>query len=234
MKPAWAAPLCALATGVATLVITVSFTQLAEVKAAYPHGDFSLALGAFQRATSMDQLAALFGAPPDAGKLAAMTAGNTLDLYGYIPVYTIFMLWAAIMLGQNEQGRGRALMWFPILAALVACAGDIVETTSQLAISTDWTHAASALPRVAPGCWTKFFGLAVHALGCSALCFTGARKRWILGVIGLAPIVATVAEFTHHAAMSSAMTPALGVFWIALLVVAAVELYRAARVTSAQ
>ena len=177
MKP-WVGPLCALVTGVATLAILVGFSQLAEVKSAYPNGDFSVALSAFQRATSVQELTPLFGNPPDAGKLAAMTAGNTLDLYGFIPVYTIFLLWGAIMLGQ-----GRALMWFPIIAVLIGCAGDIYETSSQLAISTDWSQAAALQPHVAMGCWIKFFGLAFHALGCSALCFTGDRKRWILAYL---------------------------------------------------
>jgi hypothetical protein len=208
-------------------VILMGFAQLPEVKAAYPHNDFSIALGAFQRATSMQELYGLFGNPPDTAKLAAMTAGNTLDLYGFIPVYTLFMLLSAVLLG-----GGRALMWFPIIAAAVACAGDLLETISQIAVSTDWSHAAATLPRVAPGCWTKFFGLAVHALGCSALCFTGARKRWILGVLGLTPIVAATADYLHLVHTSALMTLTFGVFWVALLVVAVIELFRSAQALS--
>src|SRR5262249_28676731 len=93
----------------------------------------------------------------------------------------------------------------------------------------DWSHAAAVLPRVAPACWTKFFGLAVHALGCSALCFTGPNKRWILGVLGLTPIIATKAEFFHLVHIPTLMTLTFGVFWVALLVVAALELFRAMR-----
>ncbi|MFT3729092.1 MAG: hypothetical protein QM759_14820 [Terricaulis sp.] len=232
MKPSWIAPLCTLATGVATLGILVGFSQLAEVKAAYPAGDFTDALGAFQRATSMDQLTTLFGDPPDAGKLAAMTAGNTLDLHAFIPVYTIFLIWGALMLGQNADGKGRALQWFPLIAVLIGCAGDIVETSAQIAVSSDYAHAAAALPRVAPGCWTKFFGLAVHALGCSALCLTGVCKRWILGVLGLLPIVGTAGNY-FHALQASAMSATFAVFWVGLLVAAAVELFRVTRMAPA-
>lgn len=225
---AWVAPLCALVTGIATLAILVGFSQLPEVEAAYPNGDFATALSAFQRATSIDQLTALFGNPPDGGKLAAMTAGNTLDLYGFIPVYTIFLLWGAILLGQ-----GRALMWFPIVAVLIGCAGDIYETSSQLAISTDWSKAASTQPHVAIGCWIKFFGLAVHGLGCSALCFTIERKRWILGVLGLTPIVGTAVEFFHLAEIPTLMTATFSLFWVGLIVVAAIELFRTTRTVQA-
>ena len=217
----WLIPLCAVATGLATLAIAVAFGALGEVKAAYPHGDFALALGAFQRATSMSEFYALFGNPPDLGKLAAMTAGNRLDLYGFIPVYTSFMLFSALLLG-----KARGLTWVPVVAAIVACAGDIVETTSQLAVSTDWAHAAQSLPSVAPGCWTKFFGLAGHAIGCSVLCFTGARKRWILGVVGLAPLIVTSSVYWHLAA-PTLMTMVFSVFWIALLAVGVLELARA-------
>lgn len=229
MKPAWVTSLCTLVTGVATMGVTYGFTQLAAVKAAYPAGDFTLQLSAFQRATSMDQLTALFGNPPDAGKLAAMTAGNSLDLYAYIPVYTIFLIWAALMLGQDANGKGRALQWFPIIAILVGCAGDILETASQLAISMDWNNAAAALPRVAVGCWTKFFGIAVHAIGCSALCFTGDRKRWILGVLGVLPLIGTTAEYLHLVPIGAALTPTFGIFWVALIVVAVADLLRATR-----
>lgn len=228
MKP-WVKPLCALATGIATLAITFSFTQLPEVKAAYPAGDFTLALSTFQRVTSLDQLTALFGNPPDGVKLAAMTAGNSLDLYAYIPVYTIFLIWAALMLGQDAGAKGRVLQWFAIVAILIGCAGDVLETSSQLAISTDWSNAAVALPRVAPGCWIKFFGIAAHALGCAALCLAGERKRWILGVLGVAPIIATTAEYLHLTPIGAALTPAFAVFWIAVLVVAVADLLRVSR-----
>jgi hypothetical protein len=229
MTHKWGAPLVATATGIATFAILIAFGLLPEVKAAYPHGDFSAALGAFQRANTMDELYRLFGNPPDAGKLAAMTAGNTLDLYGFIPVYTIFLLSSALTLGE-----ARGLAWFALIAALVGCAGDLLETISQLGVSTDWAHASAILPRVSPGCWTKFFGLAVHALGCSALCFTGPHKRWILGALGLTPIVATSADFLHFASAATAMTLVFGLFWLGLLIVACGKLVAAMRTASAQ
>jgi hypothetical protein len=229
MTQKWGAPLIATATGIATFAILVAFSLLPEVKAAYPHGDFSVALGAFQRAAAMDELYRLFGNPPDVGKLAAMTAGNTLDLYGFIPVYTIFLLSSALTLGE-----ARALTWFAVIAALVGCAGDLLETISQLGVSTDWAHAGAILPRVAPGCWIKFFGLAAHALGCSALCFTGPDKRWLLGGLGLTPIVATSADFVHLASASTAMTLVFGLFWVGLLIVAGRKLLGAVRAASAQ
>jgi hypothetical protein len=166
----------------------------------------------------------LFGNPPDGGKLAAMTAGNSLDLYGFIPVYTIFLLWGAIMVG-----RGRALVWFPIVAVLVGCAGDIYETSSQLAISTDWSKAGALQPHVAMGCWIKFFGLAVHALGVSALCFTGERKRWILGVLGLTPIIGTTLDYFELVHIPALMTVTFALFWVALIVVAAIEVFHTTR-----
>jgi hypothetical protein len=70
-------------------------------------------------------------------------------------------------------------------------------------------------------------------LGCSALCFTGARKRWILGALALTPIVGTTVEFFHLAQIPTLMTATFSLFWVGLIVVAAVELFRTTRTVQA-
>jgi len=217
-------PLATAIFGVATLVILVAFSMLPDVRAAYPNGDFTTALNAFQHATSIAQLNALFGNPADPAKLRAMTSGNTLDLFGFIPAYGLFMIAVAAMLA---GGVRKPIAWLALAPALIGVAGDIVETWCQLQMTANWSRAADCLPLVAPACWTKFFGIAFHALGCSAICFTGGRKRWILGALGLLPIVGVSADALHVLPAPALMSAVFGVFWIALLVVAILETVRA-------
>ena len=216
-------PIATTIFGLGTLAILISFSILPDVRAAYPDGDFGPALSAFQRATSMEQLAAVFGDPADQAKLGAMTAGNTVDLYGFIPVYTLFLACAAALLA---GGLRKPLVWLALLPLLVAAAADVVETWTQLQITANWSRAAELLPNLAPACWTKFFGLAAHALGCTAICFLGQHKRWIVGAIGFVPAVGVFADWAGAIHIPSLMAMTFGVFWMALLVVAIAGLLR--------
>ena len=217
-------PLATAIFGVATLVILIAFSMLPDVRAAYPNGDFTTALNAFQHATSMAQLDALFGNPADPAKLRAMTSGNTLDLFGFIPTYGLFMVAGAATLA---GGVRRPIVWLALAPALIGIGGDVVETANQLRMTQDWSQASGPLPLVAPSCWTKFFGIAFHALGCSAICFLGERKRGILGALGLLPILGVSADALHVLPAPALMSAVFGVFWIALLVVAILETVRA-------
>lgn len=209
--------------GVGTLGILIAFSLLPDVRAAYPDGDFAASLSGFQRSSSMTELNALFGDPADPAKLAAMTAGNTLDLYGFIPVYGLFLICAAALLA---GGFNKPLAWLAILPALVGMGADIVETHAQLQMTTDWSRATELLPAVAPACWTKYFALAAHALGCTAICFMSAQKRWILGAVGFIPTAGVFADWAGAVHFPALMSAVFGVFWIALLGIALAEAAR--------
>lgn len=213
-------PIATIGLGLATLAILIGFSFLPEVKAAYPDGDFSAALSAFQRAETMAELNALFGAPPEPDKLAAMTAGNTLDLYAFAPVYALFLCAAALMLA---DGSTRPLALLAIVFALIGAGADALETHAQLRMTADWSRAETLLPLVAPSAWIKYFGLSFHALACSAICLVSERKRWIVGGLGFVPVTATFAAWTGAVQVPSLMTAAFGAFWIALLAIAVRE-----------
>jgi hypothetical protein len=217
-------PLATAIFGVATLATLFAFTMLPDVRVAYPNGDFAAALNAFEHATSMAQLDALFGSPADPAKLRAMTSGNRLDLFGFIPAYGLFMVAGAAMLA---GGLRRPIVWLALAPALIGVAGDIVETTNQLRMTQDWARAAEALPLVAPACWTKFFGIALHALGCSAICFAGERKRPILGALGIPPIFAVSADALHALPAPALTSAVFAAFWLALLGAGILETVRA-------
>jgi hypothetical protein len=214
---AW--PIATIVLGLASFAIVMAFQYLPEVRAAYAMGEFSPALSSFQRASTMADLAAVFGAPADPGKLAAMNAGNRLDLYGFIPAYTLFLIAGAATLAGGVRAP---LAWLAIAPTLIGAGADVVETSRQIAIGVNYADAVPHLP-LAPWCWTKYFGLAFGALGMSAISLRGARKRWALGALGFAPLLATSADALGLIALPTLMTLSNGVFWVALIVVGAIE-----------
>jgi hypothetical protein len=216
-------PIATIVFGLAGLGVLLSFSQLPEVVSVYPSGAFGPALSAFQRAASMADLAAIFGSPPDPAKIAAMTAGNQLDLFAFIPAYTLFLIAAGIMLAGDPK---QPLAWLAIMTALIAAVGDVMETAGQLGITTDWTHAETYLRFVAPAAWIKFFALAAHALVCAAICYRSEPKRRIVGALGCIPVLGVLAAALDLAPIPSLMTSVFGAFWIALIVVATLKVVR--------
>ena len=115
---------------------------------------------------------------------------------------------------------------FSIVATLIGACADVIETWTQLRMTADWASAEALLP-IAPLCWTKYFALALGALGAGAICFQGDRKRWIVGALGVVPLIVTFADWAHLIHMPTLMTAGFGAFWIALIVVGFMELARA-------
>lgn len=217
-------PIATLVLGLATLAILLSFNLLPAVSNAYPYGTFGPAMSAFQRAVDLSDLAAIFGNPPDPSTVAAMDAGNKLDLYAFIPAYTLFLIAAAIMLtGAPKQ----PLAWIAIMLAIIAAIADVMETAGQLGVTSDWAHADMYLRFIAPAAWLKFCALAAHALVCGFIWFRSGRKPALAAIISLLPILGVLAAALGLWTAPSLMVSVFGVFWAALLAAAAHALLRA-------
>ncbi len=208
--------------GALTLATFVAFALLPEMHAAsacLPPGS----VVQFELARNDADIAALFGAPDSACRplaVAAMDAVNTLDVRFFIPIYTLFCLCAV---GFLARGRFRGLAWIGASAALVALVGDYVETFALLD-TTRVLDDPSALPLLMSatllGAWTKFAALAVHALICAGLCWTGTPKRRVLGLVLLLPTPGVLAAAYDHHALAALMNGAFGLAWAALLIAA--------------
>ena len=210
----WA--IASVAFGLLTLAFLVAFNLLPLVHAAYPHGEFAVAENAFQQAATMADLNAVFGVPADQAQIAAMAQANTADLYGFVPSYGLFLLCGAAMLA---GGLRKPLAWLAIAPLIAGIVGDVLETQTQLRITADYAHAAAFLP-VRPFAWIKWFGLALSALGASGICFFGAPRRPVLGVLGIAPILATAATYFGVLHIQSLLTLGFALFWLPLLILA--------------
>jgi hypothetical protein len=184
-------------------------------------------MNAFQRADTPADLAAIFGAPANPAILEAMRVANQLDLHVYIVAYTLFLIASAAMLA---GGLRRPIVWLAIVPTLVGAGGDVVETITQLRIVADYAHADALLP-VATWFWLKFFGLALGALGTSAICLIARPRHPIVAALGVIPIAATLALWLK-ADTPPLMTGAFAAFWVGTLVLALLESVRSRAIQS--
>lgn len=221
MSAARALPLATAVLGLVTLVVFLLLGSSPAVRAAYEPAEVGVAVSEFQRAATPADLAAVFGAPADPAKLAAMDAVNTLDLYAFVPAYALFLAAAAIMLG----GLRNAWTWAGVGFALIGAGADAVETWKQLQLTADLENAAAHLP-IAPWHWLKYGALALNGLAVAALCFTAAPRRWMLGVVALAPAPLVAAAYTGVSS-PRLFSAAFALYWIALLVVGVIQTVRA-------
>ena len=161
--------------GLVTLGVFVSFSMLAEVKAAFSGGRaMADALSLFQRVESVGDLLAVFGGYETSSLRAqAFHAVNTIDLWVFIPAYVLFLSAAAIALG---GGFGRPLVWAGIGFALLGGAADVVETSLQLRITADLANAAAHIP-IAPWHWLKYGALALTGFVVAGLCLLRTHTR---------------------------------------------------------
>lgn len=222
-------PLAALILGLATLGFFIALGAQPAVTEIYERSQAATAVSAFQRAETPADLAFVFGAPADPRVIAAQDAINTLDLYGFIPAYTLFLAAAAIMLGGMGNRWAQAAIGFAVLGGLA----DVVETWKQLQVTADLDNAAAHLP-IAPWHWLKYAALGLNGVAVASLCISAEKKRWILGLIALAPFPLVAAAFTELVS-PRLFSAAFAVYWIAILVIAGMELVKpAARFSEAQ
>lgn len=214
--------LITLLLGIATLATFLWIGAAPEVAAVYTQQtQIGEAVSQFQRAETKEDLALVFGDPANPATVAAQNIVNARDLYAFIPAYTLFLVASALLV---SAGRRNTFTWAAIAFALAAGAADIGETSLQLRIGADIENAAALLP-VAPWLWAKVFALALNGAAMAAICLLGSSKRWILGIVALAPLPLALVAFggfadTRLFIMSS------GAYWLALLAVALIETVR--------
>jgi hypothetical protein len=206
--------------GVASLAIVLTFQTLPEVKAAAGCTKEGAVL-LFEFARSQADLDALFG--PAGGDcrakvIAAMDAVNTIDVWLFIPAYTLFVSAAALFL---SGGVLRPLAWAAVALAVVAAGMDYVETLNLLAYTPALEPAPERLVESSAAAWVKFFCLALNALALAGLCFTATpHRRWILGALLCLPI-AGVTLMAIDVKWMQAQTLAFFASWTPLMVMAA-------------
>lgn len=215
---AWA--IATAAFGFVTLALFVAFALQPEMAAASE----CLAPGAviqFELAQSARDLLAIFGAPDSACRplaIAAMDAVNVLDVWAFIPAYTLFCVSGALFLA-NGAGL-RPLAFAAVVSAVLAAGADYLETTTLLAITRRLDDAQALLPYSQFGAWAKFALLAAHALFCAGLCQVGPQRRTMLGVLLVLPTLGVLAVAYDPRQLASVLNASFAIAWLALWVLA--------------
>jgi hypothetical protein len=224
-----ALPLITLVLGLATLAAFVALGSQPAVSSVYASTEVSTAVSAFQRSETPADIAAVFGNPADPARIAAMDALNTLDLWAFIPAYALFLCAGAVLLGGLNNRWAQAAIVF----ALIGAAGDAIETWKQLQLTADIQNVGAHLP-IAPWHWIKYAALGLNGIAIASLCFTSAKKRWILGVIALLSFPLVVISYMELAT-PRAFAATFALYWVALLVIAVSETIKpSAQATSSQ
>ncbi|MEZ5958820.1 MAG: hypothetical protein R3C30_00130 [Hyphomonadaceae bacterium] len=227
---AWA--VATAVTGVVSLALFVVFATLPEMRAAaacLPPGS----VVQFEFARNAADLATIFDAPDSACRplaIAAMDAVNRVDIIAFIPAYTAFCICAALFLANGVWQR--PLVIIAIGAALLAAAGDYLETTTLLAITQSLDAPGGLLQYSQLGAWSKFALLAAHAVFCAGICYTSDHKRYTLGAILLLPPFGVAAAAYDHITLSNVMNASFAAAWVALLVFAIISVVRARRASA--
>lgn len=220
----WA--IATIVTGLATLGISTAFAMLPEVQAAgdcFERG----AVIQFEFARSLRDLLAIFGEPESACRplvVTAMDAVNALDVWAFIPAYTLFCISAALFLTEGDWRR--PLVIIAIGAALLAAASDYLETVTLLSITKTIDMPAGLLQFSQLGAWSKFALLAAHSVFCAGICYVSEKKRYTLGAILMLPPFGVLAAAYDHVTLSNVMSAGFVVAWVALLVMAIVSVVR--------
>lgn len=214
-------PLLTLIFGLATLGMFVALGSQPDVTAIYERTQVSAAVSAFQRAETLSDIAYVFGSPVDDRVVAAQNAINTLDLYGFIPAYALFLCAAAIMLGGLRNRWTHAAIFFGLLGA----AFDAVETSQQLRLTADIDNADAYLP-IATWHWLKYLALALNGVAVTSIALTAEKRRLILAMIAFLPLPAVAIAYMEFAPVT-VFSIAFALYWVTLLVFSVIELVRA-------
>jgi len=211
----WA--LASALTGAAVLAVTIAFALLPEMRGA---GQCMVrgAVIQFEFARNTSDLVNVFGPADSICRdlvIKAMDAVNVVDLLAFIPAYVAFCICAALYLADGQWGRPLAAA--AVGAAVIAGLADILETATLLEITRTLDQPGDLLASSQLGAWSKFALLAAHALFCAGLCLVGEKRRWILGVILLAPALGVAAAANDHVTRADLMSLSFVIAWMALL-----------------
>lgn len=212
--------------GVATLVFTVWFLGvIPESGCVGPPTPGVTSLLAYQLATTPADVERVFGAEDDPcrpGMVAALTRANTVDLFGFIPTYGLFL--AAFLMALGREG-GRRAGSIGLVLLLAGLAFDVLETSTQLRIARALPGDGGSLMALAIGSRGKFGALALVSLYAGvALAAQGGIVRRLVGVGCVAGGLVTVAGLFG---MPALLTMGTGVAWLLMFGYAVARAVRA-------
>lgn len=185
---------------------------------------------AFELARTTDDIEAIFGGEGDpcrAGMAAALDLTSKVDLIAFIGMYSGFL--ACFFLALLRSGLF-GLARVGLVAAVVACVSDVLETSIQLYITSSLPGTVTSLVLLTIGSNGKFLGIAVAAMCAGAAMLV---RGGILGRLAGAMCVAgglMVGLGLNYSPAQAALGAGTFIAWILILLYAAVAAMRRAPV----
>jgi hypothetical protein len=211
--------------GLATLVFTAWFVRtIPESGCVGPPVPGVTSLLAYQLATTPADVERVFGADGDpcrAGMVDVLRRANTVDLFGFIPTYGIF-LGAFLIALAREGGRRAGSIGLMLLIAGLAC--DVLETSTQLRIARALPGDAASLTALAIGSRGKFGLLAAVSLYAGVA--VAARRGVMSRVVGVGCVAGAAVTIAGLFAAPALLTMGTGVAWLLMFVYAVTQSLR--------
>ncbi len=211
--------------GLATLVFAAWFVRtIPESGCVGPPVPGVTSLLAYQLATTPADVERVFGAEGDpcrAGMVDVLRRANTVDLFGFIPTYGIFL--GAFFLALAREGSRRAGT-MGLLLVVAGLAFDALETSTQLRIVGALPGDATSLTALAIGSRGKFGLLALASLYAGAA--LAARRGVMSRVVGVGCVVGAAVAIAGLFGAPALLTTGTGVAWLLMFVYAVAQALR--------
>jgi hypothetical protein len=187
------------------------------------------ALLVYQLSLTPADIEAVFGPAGDpcrATMIAAMDRANAVDLVGFIATYSAFQ--ACFFLALLRSGAG-IVARVGLAGVVAAFLFDVLETSTQLHITTALPGSTASLILLAIGSRGKFLALAVTSI-CAGLAMIG-RGRIVARLAGAACLAGglMVVAGLVHAPARAALSAGGALAWLVILLYAAAATLRAGR-----
>lgn len=172
----------ALATGVVGVVaigISIAILALPQFTGAADcfHKDAVLDFEFATRNADLEGVFHAMGASCEAQAVATMDQANRLDVFAFIPAYTVLNLLAVAFVARRLL---RPLSLIAMAAAVGAAVGDYVETLGLLTITRDLWGSEHLLGATSGAATAKFALLSLHATLLAVVCLEERGKpRWL-------------------------------------------------------
>ena len=197
----------------------IGFGQIPGIKAC-GGGD---AILAFEFVTSPADMARLFPASCRAVHVAAQYRGLALDSFGFIPIYSSFLILCLLALRGEGRGEERGVARAAIIMTLVAAACDQFEGVQLYRLLGSIPGDQATINLLMPAVRIKFALLALVVAVIGGLFFRRGGWRILVALVMLGgSAVALFGLFTDHALMMRGS----GIAWLVLIIVVLVNALR--------
>ncbi len=226
----WGSWRACLLWGIATAIVSQSFSLFMPVALAHPIPGASITnpVLAFEFARTPAHLDAIFGAVGEPGRdarIAGMMRGNVLD-YLFMLVYGSFVL---AFFGASARATGEPRWWLPGWLGPLAAVADAIENALLLSINADMANPQPELAWLPYPVWTKFIAL---SLACGFAAWALVRQRsWLPAIFVAPPAVAVWFGVTAPFARGQMAVSTIFIAWVTMLAYAAWRTWRGPNLT---